>query len=182
MLRIRPATDFDLRAIEDTYHNAFGPGQGQEIVQLVNGLLDDQTAQPRLSLVAEGENAIVAHILFTRAWLHHVQREVSIRILAPLAVGQAFQGQRIGGALIMEGLRRLDATGVELVFVLGYPGYYAKFGFRPAGALGFAAPYPIPAQHAEAWMVQALRSGVIGNIQGTIECAKALDDPRHWRE
>ena len=44
----------------------------------------------------------------------------------------------------MEGLKQLAESGVDLVFVLGHPGYYPKFGFRPAGALGFEAPYPIP--------------------------------------
>ena len=45
-------------------------------------------------------------------------------------------------------------SGVELVFVLGHPDYYPRHGFKPAGALGFEAPYPIPDKNVNAWMVQ----------------------------
>ena len=73
-------------------------------------------------------------------------------------------------------------NGVDLVFVLGHPGYYPRHGFRTAGVLGFDAPYPIPAKDADAWMVQELRPGFIGKIKGPVACAAALDHPEHWRE
>jgi putative acetyltransferase len=61
--------------------------------------------------------------------------------------------------LIREGLRKLKEIGVEMVFVLGHMKYYPQYGFTPdAGRLGFPAPYPIPPEHADAWMVQALSS------------------------
>ena len=91
-------------------------------------------------------------------------------------------GQGVGGHLIEEGLRRLSASGVDLVFVLGHPDYYPRHGFRPAGALGFKAPYPIPDKNADAWMVQELRPGLIGTVRGTVVCADALDKPEYWRE
>ncbi|NIP71638.1 MAG: N-acetyltransferase, partial [Gammaproteobacteria bacterium] len=77
-------------------------------------------------------------------------------ILAPLAVHPDHQGRGIGGSLVREGLARLKGAGVELVFVLGYPAYYAKLGLSPAGEKGFEAPHPIPPESADAWMVQAL--------------------------
>jgi hypothetical protein len=52
----------------------------------------------------------------------------------------------------------------------------------PAGVLGFEAPYPIPDEHAGAWMVQALKDGVIGRFKGKVRCAVVLDQPQHWRE
>ena len=88
----------------------------------------------------------------------------------------------MGSRLIEEGLRQLKAAEVDLVFVLGHPDYYPRCGFTPAGVLGFDAPYPIPDQHAGAWMVQALKDGVIGRVNGTVQCAKVLNHPRHWRE
>ncbi len=54
------------------------------------------------------------------------------------------QATGIGAALIKQGLALLKTSGVELVFVLGHPGYYPRSGFTPAGVLGFDAPYPIP--------------------------------------
>ena len=162
--------------------SAFGQEQGQEIVELVNGLLGDDTAKPLLSLVAEADGRLVGHILFTLARLQTEDQEVSVRILAPLAVSGEFQGEGIGGVLIREGLKQLAESGVDLVFVLGHPGYYPKFGFQTAGVLGFDAPYPIPAEHADAWMVQELKVGVIGSIEGRVQCSGALNQPQHWRE
>lgn len=182
ILMIRRTTDSDRAAIRDIHMSAFGKAQGQEIVELVNGLLGDETAKPLLSLVAEINEKIIGHILFTRAILQPGDQDVSVRILAPLAVSRELQGKGIGGSLIMEGLKQLAESGVDLVFVLGHPSYYPMYGFRPAGAFGFEAPFPIPSAQADAWMVQELKPGLIGNIQGTIRCAEVLDEPQHWRE
>jgi predicted N-acetyltransferase YhbS len=84
--------------------------------------------------------------------------------------------------LITQGLKQLAESGVDLVFVLGHPDYYPKFGFQAAGVLGFQAPYPIPSEHADAWMVQELKTGVFGNIEGRVQCSEVLNQPQHWRE
>jgi predicted N-acetyltransferase YhbS len=181
-LKIRRSTESDLTAIDDIHTSAFGQGQGQEIVELVNGLLDDETAKPLLSLVAETDGKLVGHILFTVARLQPEDQEVSVRILAPLAVSSDFQGEGVGGVLIREGLKQLAESGVDLVFVLGHPGYYPKFGFQTAGLLGFESPFPIPSEHADAWMVYELKADVIGNIEGRVQCSEVLSEPQHWRE
>jgi len=72
--------------------------------------------------------------------------------------------------------------GVELVFVLGHPSYYPRFGFRPAGVRGFRAPYPIPDENADAWMVKELKPGVMERFAGTVECASVLMHPAYWIE
>jgi len=182
ILKIRHSTESDRTAIDGIHASAFGQQQGPEIVELVNDLLNDETARPLLSLVAETDGKLVGHILFTVARLQPEDQEVSIRILAPLAVAGDFQGEGIGGALIKAGLKVLAESGVDLVFVLGHPGYYPKFGFQTAGLLGLQAPYPIPSQHADAWMVQELNAGVIGSIDGRVKCSKTLNQPQHWRE
>jgi putative acetyltransferase len=179
---IRPATELDQDGIDRVYLDAFGESQGREIVSLVHGLLADETAEPHLSLVAVENGALVGHVLFTRVTVEPGGRDVAARILAPLAVAPQRQGRGVGTALIREGLGRSSASGADLVFVLGHPDYYPRYGFRPASALGLDAPYPIPAAHADAWMVQELRPGVLGAVQGTVRCASALDEPRHWRE
>ena len=103
-------------------------------------------------------------------------------ILAPLAVIPDDQSKGIGGRLITEGMRRLAASGVDQVFVLEHPGYYPRFGFHPAGLHGLAASYPIPAENADAWMVQDLGSGLLGQVHGRVICADALDKPEYWVE
>ena len=157
---------------------AFG---SQEEAGLVQDLLDDPSAQPCLSLLALKDERAVGHILFSRASVGGAP-ELSASILAPLAVVPDAQKQGVGGELIRHGLQLLSKSGVDLVFVLGYPEYYPRHGFQPAGGLGFMAPYPIPEKNSDAWMVQALRSGVIGEYSGVVVCAEALDRPEYWRE
>jgi len=181
-LPIRQSTETDRRDIEKIHTRAFGDEKGPEIAALVNGLFDDITAAPLLSLVAVENDQLVGHILFTKAVLKGANTPVSIRLLAPLAVLPEAQAQGVGRKLIKEGLNQLRDTGVDLVFVLGHPDYYPRCGFTTAGMLGFEAPYPIPDEHAGAWMVQALKDGVIGRVKGKVQCSEVLDQPQHWRE
>ena len=79
-------------------------------------------------------------------------------------------------------LRLEKEAGVDIVFVLGHPTYYPRSGFHPVGSLGFEAPYPIPSEHSDAWMVQALCPGILGTVTGKVLIADALDHPEHWVE
>ena len=178
-LHIREAAGNDLNDVLYVERLAFGHDKEAE---LVRELLNDASAEPLLSLLAFEDGQAVGHILFTSAMLTNTQDAVTIALLAPLAIVPEMQKQGIGGKLIREGLRRLTKSGVDLVFVLGHPEYYPRFGFNPAGDLGLEAPYPIPYEYADAWMVQALRPDIIGSVRGKVVCADALQKPEHWRE
>jgi predicted N-acetyltransferase YhbS len=179
---VRAAVPDDAPAIRAVITAAFGEAQGAEIADLVADLLADPSAQPLLSLVATDAGRVVGHVLFSAVRLDPAGTGVAASILAPLAVHPERHARGIGGALVREGLGRLRAAGVGRVFVLGDPRYYRRFGFRPAGARGFDAPYPIPPEHADAWMVLALGSGSNEGPGGTVICADSLMDPRHWLE
>jgi len=181
-MQVRTASESDRQAISNIVIAAFGNEEGNEINGLITDLLADPSAQPLLSLVAAADGTAVGHILFTNAWIKHSHRMISSTILAPLSVHPEYQRQGIGGLLIQEGRKRLKATGVELVFVLGHPSYYPKYGFSAAGTLGFDAPYPIPPEHADAWMVQELQAGVVGHVRRQVICADALNDIKYWGE
>jgi predicted N-acetyltransferase YhbS len=181
-LNIRPAKADERSVVLDIEKRAFGNGKGAVIADLVAALMDDPTAAPVLSLLAVENERALGHILFSKVTIADSEESLSAAILAPLAVVPEAQGHGIGGWLIRDGLRRLAEGDVKLVFVLGHPGYYPRHGFQTAGVLGFAAPYPIPKEHAAAWMVQELRAGVIGTVKGRVICAEALDRPEHWRE
>lgn len=181
-MTIRKSTDEDLTAIRALHLEAFGPEENKEVSALAIDLLDDPTAEPLLSLVAVRDGDILGHILFTAVHVIDGKRSVSGQILAPLGVMPGAQGMGIGGDLIRDGLERLRADGVGLVFVLGHPGYYPRFGFEPAGKLGLAAPYPIPEEVSDAWMVQELNPGYLGKVRGVVRCSELLDQPEHWVE
>ena len=181
-VRVRAARDSDLSAIERVAHSAFGPDEGPVIRRLVADLLVDETARPVLSLVATSQDDVVGHVLFTHVRVDGPDGADRCAILEPLCVDPHSQGQGIGGELVRAGLARLAAADVELVFVLGHPGYYPRFGFVPAGVRGLDAPHPIPTEHADAWMVTELRPGALRGVRGRVACADALDAPEHWRE
>ena len=178
-MEIRKTRESDLSNVLYVETEAFGY---EKEANLVKALLGDSSAMPILSLLAfNDQEEPVGHILFTKVRITGVE-DTAAAILAPLAIIPDEQAKGIGGALIKEGLRLLSESGVDLVFVLGHPGYYPRYGFKPAGALGFEAPYPIPTEHADAWMVQELNTGVIGTLKGKVICADELDKPEHWRE
>lgn len=178
-MQIREASDSDLNDVLCVERAAFG---NDKEAGLVKDLLADPSARPILSLLGFQNDRAVGHILFTKARLMETQDTASLALLAPLAIVPDAQRQGIGGKLIADGLQLLAKAGVDLVFVLGYPEYYSRHGFAPAGRLGIEAPYPIPDEHADAWMAQALRSNVIGSVRGKVVCADALNRPEYWRE
>ncbi len=187
-MEIRKSTAGDLAALLAVHEAAFGPGEGKVIAALVKDIFADPSAQPLVSLVAVAEEELLGHILFSAARLSGnegtsgTEDRPPAALLAPLAVMPAAQQQGIGGALIAEGLQRLAAAGTALVFVLGYPAYYSRHGFAPAGREGFEAPYPIAPENAEAWMVQTLNPGTAQPSPGRVQCCTALDKAEYWRE
>lgn len=177
----RPA---DTDRILQVHAAAFGPEEGPEIVSLVSALLQDSSASPLLSLLALDGARACGHILFSRAEIEGHEKTLQASLLCPLAVVPEYQAQGVGSRLVDEGLKQLRASGVDLVFVLGHPGYYPRFGFRPAGRSGLHAPYPIADKNADAWMVKALKPGQPVNIRGTATlcCADAVMHPGYWIE
>ena len=174
---VRETQEQDLPSIRMIHQAAFGQ---EEEASLTIALLDDPTALPLLSLIAELDERPVAHVLFTHVKIANTRSIASI--LAPLAVLPEVQNRGVGGELVKQGLRQLANRDTDLAFVLGYPDYYRRFGFRAAGALGLEAPYPIAPENADAWMVVALKEGLIGQVTGRVVCAETLSKPEYWIE
>ena len=180
-IQIRETNSKDFNNIMVVEERAFGYVKE---AQLTADLLNDKTAIPIISLLAFHDKEAIGHILFTRVYIDEMNTtQPLIHILAPLAIIPEYQKQGVGGLLINEGLRRLKEMGSEMVFVLGHMEYYPKFGFIPdAKKIGFSAPYPIPDEYANAWMVQSTnpKGFVIG--KGNVICSNELNKPEHWRE
>ncbi len=180
-IQIRESRKADLEDIMYVQSRAFGHDKE---AQLTADLLQDNTAEPLLSLLAFDQQKVIGHILFTRVYINKVDKtQPLMHILAPLAVIPDYQNRGIGGVLIREGLNRLKRMGSELVFVLGHMEYYPKLGFIPdAKKIGYSAPFPIPDEFANAWMVQSLNPNRFTIEKGQVICAKTLNRPEHWRE
>jgi len=181
-MNIRNTTEADDQRIRQVHEAAFGPGAGRTIADLAVALLHDATASPLISLLAWAESEPVGHVLFTHVSISGPEEPPVAHILAPLAVVPGRQRHGTGVQLVRRGLTVLAEAGCEIVFVLGHPEYYPRFGFQPADRYGFYAPYPIPEKNANAWMVLELRPGVIEKSAGKVQCADVLNAPEHWRE
>ncbi len=179
-IQIKETNDNDFKDIMEVETKAFG---GPDEAKLTADLLSDPSAEPVLSLLAFHEGEAIGHILFTRAYIDEMENQPMIHILAPLAVKPNYQKQGVGGKLIEAGLEILKERGTELVFVLGHIDYYPRYGFiNDAKNLGFPAPYSIPEEVKDAWMIQSLVSDGLKKYRGEIRCADAMNKEEYWRE
>src|ERR1700690_1505045 len=127
----------DRSAVRSINEAAFGrPDEADLIDGLRNG------GAMLLSLVAELEQRIVGHILFTRMWIDTMDGAVPAVALGSMAVLPGHQQRGIGGRLIREGLDLLHGRGERVVIVLGHPDYYPRFGFSHEKARALDSPFP----------------------------------------
>jgi putative acetyltransferase len=136
MVEIREERAGDAAAIGSVHLAAFStPTEANLVEQLRSD--GDITA----SLIAIDDGEIVGHVLFSRMSVEADGRELDGWGLAPVAVMPDRQRTGIGSALVEAGIGRAQSTGVQIIFVLGEPAYYGRFGFDAKGAAGFASPY-----------------------------------------
>ena len=179
-IHIKKTTPEDFDNIMSVEKAAFGYDKE---AKLVADLLQDDSAEPMLSLLAFFGKDPVGHILFTRATFREQESTPLMHILAPLAVIPEYQNQGIGGLLIEAGMQMLEQMGSKLVFVLGHKEYYPKFGFVPyAARLGYLPPYPMPEANDAYWMVRNFEPDGMDIGKGVVVCADTLNKPEHWRD
>ena len=138
-VRIQPESWDDADGIRAVHLAAFPTAVEAD---LVKALKEDFHSE--ISLVAKDEGQIVGHVLLSRMKVEGGGREFRALGLAPVAVLPDRQGKGVGSQLIEEALRRAEAQGEEMVFVLGEPDYYGRFGFEPSAAAPFASLYAGP--------------------------------------
>ena len=157
---IRPEHDEDHEAVRRLNQLAFGgPGEAE----LVDALRAHGAAT--LSLGALDADRLLGHILFSPVTVDGAGEPWAAQGLAPMAVLPERQNRGIGAGLVEAGLRALAAAGHEVVFVLGHPAYYPRFGFRPAHPLGLMDEYGAP---DEAFLVAELSPGALRGRRGTV--------------
>ena len=157
---IRNEEDSDWMAVHALNASAFESPVEANLVDTLRA-----QARPVVSLVAEDNNAVVGHIMFSPAALSG-HPDLKIMGLAPMAVAAAHQNQGIGSALVRAGLQRCKELGFGAVVVLGHPAYYPRFGFSPATRFGIHCEFDAP---EEAFMVLELQPGYLRGQSGTIE-------------
>lgn len=96
---------------------------------------------PELSIVAELNGQIIAHVMLSRIWFRDRSGYLlDVLSLAPVSVLPSYQRRGIGGRIIEHSLSRAKELAYPAVILLGHPEYYPRFGFVPTDRYGIALP------------------------------------------
>lgn len=142
--------------------------------ELVNKIRKTDAFIPELSLVALNQDKeIVGHILLSKIKIVDEDQSVTSLALAPVAVAPEYQKRGIGSQLIQTSLNKAKEIGFQSVIVLGHPGYYPKFGFKPASLWNIRAPFEVP---NEIFMALELTENSLENVQGVVHYSKPFSE------
>lgn len=164
-LVVRPETAGDYEAVRAVHLAAFPTPAEADLVDALNEDFDSE-----ISLVAEQAGEVVGHIMLSRMSVSGDGRAFRALGLGPVGVRPSMQGGGVGSDLIRASLAIAGALGEEIVFVLGEPDYYGRFGFSSAAAAPFDSPYAGPYL-----MAQWLRHDVDPPAAGSAAYATAFD-------
>lgn len=160
-IEIRPETPTDIKAIHRIEAAAF---QNEALAELVNRLRAEGALL--LSHVALLNDEIVGHAAYSLLTITDGERVVRCPALGPIGVDPPYQGGGIGSALVRAGLDAMRGMDYGLLFLVGSPRYYPRFGFQPAQPLGFSSDYVEPGGPHEHFMVAILDERAPGGLRG----------------
>ena len=155
---VRTETAADFAGIRQVNEAAFGTSEEADLVDLLR-----HDGDVLVSVVAELEQQIVGHILFSRMAVDTPAALIPAAALAPMAVAPPHQRQGIGGRLIAHGLDALRARGERIVIVVGHPTYYPRFGFSSERGRSLEHPFS-----PDAFMALELSRGALDGVRGRV--------------
>ena len=170
-MEIRPKGPDDHGLVGLFYRQMFVGNYEAELVDPLR-----EAGYARILLVADDDDELVGHILFTAIEIQVDDRAVSSLALAEMAVHVDQQGGGIGSRLIEAGLAQARARAVEAVVVPGHPTYYSRFGFRAERARHRRVPF----RRGDAFMALELAAGALDGGEGMVTFPPAfqLGPPR----
>ena len=160
MISIREERPEDIDAIHHVESQAFGQANQADLVDALR-----RANRVVLSLVAIEDERLLGHIMFSPAVVEHEGKVFDVVALGPVAVLPERQKEGIGSMLIRNGLERCLERGHDVVFLLGSPTYYPRFGFVSGASKGIRYSGEVP---DEEFMVVELRGGALAGKQGVM--------------
>jgi putative acetyltransferase len=162
-LIIRPETINDQQAVRRVHMAAFNrPGEA-DLVDLLR-----QNGKAVISLVAELDEQVVGHLMFSPVQIVGASLNLRGLGLAPVGVLPPFQRQGAGTGMIQLGLKMAHLRGHDYAVVLGDPDYYHRFRFRTASEFGLGNEYGVD----EEFMALEFRRGCLAGNSGVVKYAK----------
>jgi putative acetyltransferase len=149
---LRPERPEDEAQIAAVVRAAFRD-HGPQVAAFAERIRASENYIRELALVATDDTGVIGHVMLSWVGIDGGARE-RLLVLTPMSVRPDRQLQGVGRALVEDVLARAQTASEPAVLVEGIPAYYPRFGFEPAGPLGFEKPSPrIP---DEAFMVKRL--------------------------
>lgn len=154
----------DYQSVFDVNLSAFDQANEARLVEALRK--NSSVFVPELSIVAELNEKVIGHILFTKiAIVDSMGKSHESLALAPMSVLSEFQKRGVGGLLIKRGFEVASQLNYSSVIVLGHEHYYPKFGFEPAEKWGIMPPFEVP---ANVFMAIELKEDGLKDISGTV--------------
>lgn len=165
MIHVRVEQPGDHAAVRRILEAAFETPTEARLVEALRPV-----AEPQISMVAVDEaDRVVGHIFYSpvRVEPESPGTEPWTALgLAPMAVLPDHQRRGFGSALVSRSLEHCREAGHPVVFVLGHPEYYPRFGFEPAPPKGLRSAYDVP---DNVFMVAELTPGALARRRGRIK-------------
>jgi putative acetyltransferase len=161
-IRIRQEVQEDYKSVYEINKMAFGQENESKLIEKIRR---GPNFVPELSLVAEKDNEIVGHILFSKMKIVG-ESEYETLMLAPLAVIPKLQKQGIGGKLIKKGIEKAIELGFDSITVVGHKNYYPKFGFQKASKWSIQSSIEVPDEN---FMAIELTENALENKAGVVQ-------------
>jgi putative acetyltransferase len=163
---IRAEEPRDHARVHEIVAAAFGKDAEARLVDALRGRV-----APEISLVAEdARGTLCGHVYFSPVRVGRAGRPAIA--LGPVAVDPACQNRAVGSQLCRRGLEACRAIGEHVVFVLGHPTYYPRFGFRPARPHGL---YYKNEHYDGAFFVAELSPGALEGLEGEVRYRPEFD-------
>ncbi len=169
-VRMRLETPGDEPGVRHVHERAFPGPEEAAIVDEIRRAAPDGWQS---ILAVDAQDRVVGHALLSPCPVEDDDGEPLAVVLAigPVGVLPELQGRGIGAALMQAAAVLAVARGVPALVLLGYPGYYWRFGFEPARRLGLLPPaeeWP-----DEAWMGRLLPAWS-DQLRGTVRYPEAF--------
>ncbi len=173
-MKIRRENEGDYAVVREVIEAAFKDAEHTDHTEhnLVDRLRDSKSFIPELSLVAEIDDRVVGHILFTKIDIIYDDARFPSLALAPVSVLPEYQYQGIGGALIREAHDIARSLGYKSAVVMGHKDYYPRFGYMPCADYGITLPFDVPAEYC---MAVELTDGGLERVTGIVQYDSAFE-------
>lgn len=164
-----------VKLFSSVFTDSEGKAAGETIGNLACDLSKVIDTENILCFATYEQDLIIGAVFFTRLYF---KENVTIFMLAPIAISTDHQGKGVGQSLINYGLSELRKRSVEVVVTYGDPLFYSKVGFSLLSEKVIQSPLKL--SMPEAWLGMSLTDGQIPCLDEKPTCVSEFNNPSLW--